>query len=335
MLAASGKEWLTRIAVWAVVIGLFVGLPLLDQYVEGRWPLKKQKLMELSARLVRRLRDRVSAHVASSSTPESGLIEVQRAYVAVLVSAARASGEISSRREQAIWRVAGRIQAANRMDLRVSQILADPKLAPGSVNGCARFAAKLIESSPDLTRGLAHDVFSVLFADLPLTESDRAWLRDFSSLVPWADVAASVLLYYDREPIASDRPRWLNELDLPLDADETAVRAAYRTLAMQYHPDRCAELPPHIRVLSERKMAAVNEAYGKLTDHRPTLFFGDAERMVSVPRTQERSAFICKCWLCEENNRVKPAVDLSVARCGKCWALLGLTFDPLTVRPTG
>ena len=43
------------------------------------------------------------------------------------------------------------------------------------------------------------------------------------------------------------------------------VKAAYKTLAKQYHPDRVASLGPEFRELAEQRMKDINAAYAELT----------------------------------------------------------------------
>lgn len=57
-------------------------------------------------------------------------------------------------------------------------------------------------------------------------------------------------------------------LGVSRDATEEQIKAAYRTLARRYHPDRYANDPEGARV-AEEKMKEINEAYDDLT-HRHT-----------------------------------------------------------------
>ncbi|MBX8465813.1 J domain-containing protein [Deinococcus sp. RIT780] len=43
------------------------------------------------------------------------------------------------------------------------------------------------------------------------------------------------------------------------------IKAAYRRLAKQYHPDRVASLGPEFRLLAEQRMKQINAAYEALT----------------------------------------------------------------------
>ena len=47
-------------------------------------------------------------------------------------------------------------------------------------------------------------------------------------------------------------------------ASSEEIRAAYRRLVQQYHPDRVGNLAPEFRDLAEKRMKEINEAYGHL-----------------------------------------------------------------------
>lgn len=53
-------------------------------------------------------------------------------------------------------------------------------------------------------------------------------------------------------------------LNLPTDATEEDVVAAYRRMAQMYHPDKVVGLAPEYRDIAERKMKDINAAYEQL-----------------------------------------------------------------------
>jgi len=53
-------------------------------------------------------------------------------------------------------------------------------------------------------------------------------------------------------------------LNVSRDASQTDIKKAFRTLAMQYHPDR----NPQNQVEAEKKFKGINEAYEVLSDGR-------------------------------------------------------------------
>jgi hypothetical protein len=64
---------------------------------------------------------------------------------------------------------------------------------------------------------------------------------------------------------APNRPRTPYEvLNLPPDADQETIKAAYRKLANQYHPDKVSHLGKEFQDLAERKFKEIQEAYQEL-----------------------------------------------------------------------
>ncbi len=60
-------------------------------------------------------------------------------------------------------------------------------------------------------------------------------------------------------------PRTPHEiLNLPPDADQDTIKAAYRKLANQYHPDKVSHLGKEFQELAERRFKEIQEAYQKL-----------------------------------------------------------------------
>jgi DnaJ-domain-containing protein 1 len=53
-------------------------------------------------------------------------------------------------------------------------------------------------------------------------------------------------------------------LNVPSDADQAEIKAAYRKLANQYHPDKVAHLGKEFQNLAEQRFKEIQEAYGKL-----------------------------------------------------------------------
>ncbi|MGD9364065.1 MAG: DnaJ domain-containing protein [Desulfobacteraceae bacterium] len=53
-------------------------------------------------------------------------------------------------------------------------------------------------------------------------------------------------------------------LNIPPDADQKEIRAAYRKLASQYHPDKVAHLGDEFQKLAEQRFKEIQAAYDKL-----------------------------------------------------------------------
>ncbi|MEO8808293.1 MAG: J domain-containing protein [Burkholderiaceae bacterium] len=54
---------------------------------------------------------------------------------------------------------------------------------------------------------------------------------------------------------------WQTVLQLPPTAGPDDIRAAYRELISQYHPDKVASLGAELRALAEKKSSEINAAY--------------------------------------------------------------------------
>lgn len=54
---------------------------------------------------------------------------------------------------------------------------------------------------------------------------------------------------------------WHEVLAVDPDSSVADIRAAYRTLISQYHPDKVASLGPELRALAERKSKEITGAY--------------------------------------------------------------------------
>lgn len=57
-------------------------------------------------------------------------------------------------------------------------------------------------------------------------------------------------------------------LGVPQGASQEAIRAAYRQLAAQYHPDKLAHLGEEFQILAEKKFKAIQSAYDALRHRR-------------------------------------------------------------------
>ena len=259
-----------------------------------------------------------------------GQLEARSAYLAVLVSAAAADGVITPAEADRIAVVGRDIFAhlgyGGEGDVAgiVAQLVAHPR----PVDEAARSLANL---EPELREMLQFEVLRIIYAGGEPTPRNRDWL---DRCIRAAGVGDWPLLrFFERGFVRADDSRraWLAELGLDEGADAAAIRAAYLTGAQTYHPDRLASVPPPVRALAEAKMAAINEAYHRLTAAAPTngspLHFRAADDARSFQPASGHE-FRCRCWLCGQLSRVPALARPETCRCGSCHALAGLAFDP-------
>ena len=63
------------------------------------------------------------------------------------------------------------------------------------------------------------------------------------------------------EPPPPSHAPWYRVLGVSVDASPDEIRASYRKLRTQYHPDKVAQMGDEIRVVAERKSKEINTAY--------------------------------------------------------------------------
>jgi DnaJ like chaperone protein len=63
------------------------------------------------------------------------------------------------------------------------------------------------------------------------------------------------------QPAAAAAGAWHDVLDISAEASTEEIRAAYRQLLSQYHPDKVASLGPELRELAKRKTQDIIDAY--------------------------------------------------------------------------
>ncbi len=64
-----------------------------------------------------------------------------------------------------------------------------------------------------------------------------------------------------QEPAHRQEPHWRHVLGVPSDASLAQIKAAYRKLISDYHPDRVASMGDELKVLCDRKSKEINVAY--------------------------------------------------------------------------
>ena len=259
-----------------------------------------------------------------------GQMEARSGYLAVMVSAAAADGVITPTEADRISAVGREIfdHLGYGGEADVAGIVAAHSAQAIPAEWAARF---LNDLGPELREGLQFEVLRIIYDEGEPSPRNRDWF-DRCSTAAGPD-GWPLLRFFDRSAVRVDDSRrgWLAELGLGEDADAAAIRAAYRAGAQAYHPDRLGGVPPQVRALAEAKMAAINEAYHRLTTAGPAgagrLHFRHAEEARSF-RPEPGQEFRCRCWLCGQLGRVPAHAEPGSCRCGSCHALSGLAFDP-------
>lgn len=138
-------------------------------------------------------------------------------------------------------------------------------LAKATTDGFEAYAAQIAAAfshEPDLMADVLDGLFHIAAADGAVHEAERAYLLDVAHIFGIDDQGFAVI---EARHVRSRHDPYLI-LGLAPDADDAAIKARYRALAREYHPDRemARGLPPEaIRIATER-LATINEAYARI-----------------------------------------------------------------------
>jgi DnaJ like chaperone protein len=132
----------------------------------------------------------------------------------------------------------------------------------------ARQIAGLFPKHPEVLEEVLAGLFLIARADdAHVDDTKLGYLRAVSTIFGLPEphfrrVAAAAGVELHDDPYAI--------LDVMPDAGDEAVRQAYRRLARVHHPDRLIArgLPPEAITLANRKLAAINSAYGRIRRER-------------------------------------------------------------------
>jgi DnaJ like chaperone protein len=232
-------------AIWALLMGSAVGLAL------------GGPLGALAGAAVGAAVDRAIAVRAAS--PERRQVAFTIAAIALAAKMAQADGHASEREAEAFERLF-EVPPHERENMRRFY-----RLARQSVDGTeayARQAASLLGEASPVLEDLLEALLMIATVD-GVHPAEVEWLEQVSALMGfsparWAAIQARHI------PLSADNP-WA-VLGLEPGSDEAAIRAAYRRMARDHHPDRhMAEgTPPEFIKVAEARMATINAAYAAL-----------------------------------------------------------------------
>jgi DnaJ like chaperone protein len=120
-----------------------------------------------------------------------------------------------------------------------------------------------------------HDLLDALFliaaADPPVSDTELGYLRTVAGLFGF-DAAAFARIQRRHMAPDPDDPHVILEVEPGASRDE--IKAAYRRLARETHPDilHAQGVPPEFQRMAQARMAVINAAYAALTkeaDQRP------------------------------------------------------------------
>ena len=105
---------------------------------------------------------------------------------------------------------------------------------------------------------------SIATADGEFSKSEKSVLEAIASAIRLTSTdAASIIAMYYKEADSA-----YTVLEISPSASDDEVRAAYRRMAMKYHPDRVSTLGPEVQKSAEEKFKQVQEAYATIKKQR-------------------------------------------------------------------
>ncbi|MGQ5702496.1 TerB family tellurite resistance protein [Sandaracinobacteroides sp. A072] len=234
-------------SIWALLMGSAAGLAL------------GGPLGALAGAAVGAAIDRAILAVRAGN-PERRQVAFTIAAIALAAKMAIADGHASEREMEAFERLF-HVPGQERENMRRFY-----RLARQSVDGheaYARQAASLLGAGSPVLEDLLEALMMIATVD-GVHPAEIDYLERVSAIlgfsaVQWAAIRARHI------PLAPEDPH--SVLGVAPGATETEIRAAYRRLARDHHPDRhMAEgTPPEFIRVAEARMAAINAAYAALT----------------------------------------------------------------------
>ncbi|MEO1543830.1 MAG: TerB family tellurite resistance protein [Pseudomonadota bacterium] len=189
-------------------------------------------------------------------TPASKQVAFTIAFVALAAKMAKADGVAVGVETEAFERTFYVPPEERRNVQRVYD------LAAQDVAGFEAYAdriAKLLADEPRLLRDVFEALFTIAAADEVLHEAEEAFLRVVADRFGMSDDEYGAV----RRIFVKDSCTHHAIMGLPCEASMDEVKARYRQLVKDNHPDRLiAEgVPREFLVMADRKMAAINAAF--------------------------------------------------------------------------
>jgi DnaJ like chaperone protein len=131
----------------------------------------------------------------------------------------------------------------------------------------AKQVAKMFADRPAVLEELLDALFHIAKADRVMHPQEEEFLKEVSKIFGFDDAKFARIRAGHLGADASD-PYAI--LGVPHDADDETVRAAWRTLIKENHPDKLVAegMPQDFIDMATAKMATINDAWGKIQKQR-------------------------------------------------------------------
>jgi DnaJ like chaperone protein len=157
----------------------------------------------------------------------------------------------------------------------VARIFDEAKRSPEGFEPYARQVATLFAEDPAVLEALLDDLFALAAADGALNQAEVAWLARLAAILGFTqrDFAAILARYgasLRRPTPRAPEPDPYAVLGLTRSASDAEIRAAWRRLVREHHPDRLVAqgVPEEMLKQANARLAAINAAYDRIAKER-------------------------------------------------------------------
>lgn len=127
--------------------------------------------------------------------------------------------------------------------------------------------ASMVRPHPELSQEALRWFWHIALCDGALTQREEALIAHFvhvSGIPPQAAHFIATQFMGHSNSIDQSCRAACDVLGVAYDARLDEIKQTYRTLSLKYHPDKHADLDPHIRALTAEKFAQIKQAYDLL-----------------------------------------------------------------------
>jgi DnaJ like chaperone protein len=156
----------------------------------------------------------------------------------------------------------------------IARIFDEAKRSPDGFEPYARQIAAMFAYEPEILEELLDQLFMLAAADGALNPAEIAWLAEVAKIFGFSGPAFdSILVRYgaSRRPSPpAVEPDAYTLLGLQRGASDAEVKAAWRKLVREHHPDRLVAqgVPEEMLKRANGRLAAINAAYDRIARER-------------------------------------------------------------------
>jgi DnaJ like chaperone protein len=212
--------------------------------------------------------DRPLAKRALARDPERRQVAFSIAAIALAAKMARADGDATEEEFFAFRRL---FHVAPAEEANVVRFWNQARQCSAGYEAYAKQVASLLGPGTPILQDLLDALFLIAVADPPIAQAELDYLRSVAQLFGFD---AATFARVQRRHMAPDPDDPHVILEVEPGASREAIKAAYRRLARETHPDilHAQGVPPEFQRMAQARMAVINAAYAALTkeaDARP------------------------------------------------------------------